>query len=268
MIVDLFIPCFVDQLFPDTALNMVKVLERVGCGVNYDHEQTCCGQPAHNAGYWDHCKEVGEKFIKEFQNDRYIVSPSATCTGFVKNHYGDLFQNSVLHNQCRQVQKNIFEFSDFLVNVLKITDLGAKMEGVAVYHDSCSALREYAHANDARLGGASPSVPRPNGLSEPAGAQGIHREPRLLLSKVRGLELREMNQWDVCCGFGGMFSTKYENLASGMAQQKLKHAEEAGAELIISTDLSCLLHLDGLIKKQNKQMKLMHLVDVLVQGWE
>ena len=240
MIVDLFIPCFVDQFYPNAAMNMVKVLERVGCGVNYNHEQTCCGQPAFNAGYWDHTKEVGEKFIKEFQADRYIVSPSSSCTGFVRNYYGEVFQNSVLHNQCRQVQKNIFEFSDFLVNVLKITDLGAKLDGVATFHDSCSGLREY----------------------------GIHREPRLLLSKVRGLELREMNQADVCCGFGGSFAVKHEAIAVGMAEEKVKHAEETGADYLVSTDMSCLLHLDGYMKKQQKPMKVMHLVDVLAAGWD
>jgi len=240
MIVDLFIPCFVDQLYPDTALNMIKLLERVGCGVNYNHEQTCCGQPAFNAGYFDSCKDVGEKFIKEFQSDRYIVSPSASCSGFVKNYYGEMFHNSALHNQNRQVQKNLFEFSDFLVNILKITDLGAKLEGVATFHDSCSGLREY----------------------------GIHREPRVLLSKVRGLELREMQNTDVCCGFGGTFSTKFENVAVGMAEQKLKMAEDVGAEIIISTDLSCLIHLDSYIKKQNKKIRVMHLVDALAQGWD
>jgi L-lactate dehydrogenase complex protein LldE len=240
MIVDLFIPCFVDQLYPDTALNMIKVLERVGCGVNYNHEQTCCGQPAFNAGYFDSCKEVGEKFIKEFQSDRYIVSPSASCSGFVKNYYGEMFHNSALHNQNRQVQKNLFEFSDFLVNVLKITDLGSKLEGIATFHDSCSGLREY----------------------------GIHREPRVLLSKVRGLELREMQNTDVCCGFGGTFSTKFENVAVGMAEQKLKMAEDIGAEIIISTDLSCLIHLESYIKKQNKKIRVMHLVDALAQGWD
>lgn len=240
MIVDLFIPCFVDQFYPNAAMNMVKVLERVGCGVNYNHEQTCCGQPAFNAGYWDHTKEVGEKFLKEFQADRYIVSPSSSCTGFVRNYYGEVFQNSVLHNQCRMVQKNIFEFSDFLVNVLKITDLGAKLDGVATFHDSCSGLREY----------------------------GIHREPRLLLSKVRGLEVREMNQADVCCGFGGSFAVKHETIAVAMAEEKVKHAEETGADYLVSTDMSCLLHLDGYLKKQQKPMKVMHLVDVLAAGWD
>lgn len=240
MIVDLFIPCFVDQLYPDTALNMIKVLERVGCAVNYNHEQTCCGQPAFNAGQWDACKEVGEKFIREFQNDRYIVSPSSSCPGFVKNYYGEMFHNSVLHNQFRQVQKNMFEFTDFLVNVLKITDLGAVMEGTAVYHDSCAGLREY----------------------------GIHREPRMLLAKVRGLDLKEMEHADSCCGFGGMFAVKHENIAVSMAEQKVLAAEAAGAEYLISTDLSCLLHMDGFIKKQNKNLKVMHIIDVLATGWE
>jgi L-lactate dehydrogenase complex protein LldE len=240
MIVDLFIPCFVDQFYPDCAMNMIKVLERVGCGVNYNHEQTCCGQPAFNAGYWDHCKDVGEKFIKEFQADRYIVSPSASCTGFVRNYYGDVFQNSVLHNQFRQVQKNMYEFSDFLVNILKITDLGARLDGVATFHDSCSGLREC----------------------------GIHREPRVLLSKVRGLELREMNHAEVCCGFGGSFAVKHENIAVAMADEKLKAAEATQADYLISTDMSCLMHIDGFIKKQQKPMKVMHLVDVLAAGWD
>lgn len=240
MIVDLFIPCFVDQFYPNVAMNMIKVLERVGCGVNYNHEQTCCGQPAFNAGYWDHCKEVGEKFIKEFQADRYIVSPSASCTGFVRNYYSEVFQNSVLHNQCRQVQKNMYEFSDFLVNVLKITDLGARLDGVATFHDSCGGLREY----------------------------GIHREPRLLLSKVRGLEMKELNHSDVCCGFGGSFSVKHENIAASMGEEKLRNVESTGAEYLISTDMSCLLHLEGYIRKQNRNLKLMHLVDVLASGWD
>src|SRR3990172_6923593 len=227
MIVDIFIPCFIDQIFPQTALNMVKILERVGCAVNYNPEQTCCGQPAFNAGYWDECKEVGEKFINEFQNERYIVSPTASCTGFVKNYYSKMFHNSVLHNECKSVQKNMYEFSDFMVNVLKVTDLGATLNGVATYHDSCAALREY----------------------------GIKSEPRTLLEKVRGLELREMKDTDLCCGFGGTFTVKFESISVGMAEQKIKNVEETEAEYLISTDTSCLMHMDSYIKKQNKSIK-------------
>lgn len=240
MIVDIFIPCFIDQIYPDTASNMVKILERLGCGVNYNPEQTCCGQPAFNAGYRDECKEVGEKFIREFQNDRYIITPSASCAGFVKNHYPDMFHNSVLHNEYKQIQKNMFEFSDFLVNVLKITDLGAKFEGIATYHDSCSALREY----------------------------GIKREPRLLLEKVRGLELREMAESDTCCGFGGSFAVKMEPVSVALGERKVENALATGADYIISTDSSCLMHMEGYAKKQGRKMKMMHLVDVLASGWD
>lgn len=240
MIVDIFIPCFVDQFYPQTALNMVKVLEKLGCAVNYNPEQTCCGQPAYNGGFVEEAKEVGEKFIREFQNDRYIVTPSASCAGMVKNYYPKMFHNSVMHNSCKQVQKNMYEFSDFLVNVLKITDLGATLKGVATYHDSCSALREY----------------------------GIKREPRVLLEKVRGLSLKEMKDTEMCCGFGGTFSVKYEPIAVGMAEQKVKCAVETEADYLISTDLSCLMHLDGYINKNGNKIKVMHLADVLASGWD
>lgn len=219
---------------------MVKILEKLGCGVNYNPEQTCCGQPAFNAGYWNEAREVGEKFIKEFQNNRYIVSPSASCTGFVKNYYPEMFNNSVLHNELKQIKNNLFEFSDFLVNVLKITNLGATLKGVATYHDSCAALREY----------------------------GIKQEPRTLLSKVRGLEIREMKDTEVCCGFGGTFSAKFEPIAVGMVEQKVKNAMDTKADYIVSTDMSCLLHIDSYIKKQNLNLKVMHITDVLVSGWE
>lgn len=239
MLVDIFIPCFVDQIYPNAALNMIKVLERAGCTVNYNPNQTCCGQPAFNGGYWDQCKEVGEKFIKDFPNDRYIVSPSASCVGMVKNYYPELFHNTVLHNEYKIIQKNIFELSDFLVNVLNVTDIGAKLNGSATYHDSCSGLREI----------------------------GLKKEPRLLLSKVKGLELREMADNETCCGFGGTFSVKYESIAVGMAEQKIINAEATNADYIISTDLSCLMHMEGYLQKHGKKMKVMHLADVLASGW-
>lgn len=239
MIVDLFIPCFIDQLYPETGKNVVKILEKLGCGVNYNVEQTCCGQVAFNSGFWEHAKEIGTKFIHDFPNDRYIVSPSASCVGMVKNYYPELFHNSALHNEYKQIQKNIFEFSDFLVNVLNVTDVGATLEGVATYHDSCAALREC----------------------------NIKQVPRILLEKVKGLELREMKDVETCCGFGGTFSIKYEPISIGMAEQKIENALATEADYLISTDLSCLMHLDGYMKKQPKQMKIMHIADVLASGW-
>ena len=239
MIVDLFIPCFIDQIYPETAFNTIKVLEKAGCKVNYNPAQTCCGQPAFNAGFWDQCKEVAEKFIQDFPNDRYVVSPSASCAGMVKNYYPEIFQDTVQVNQSKTLQKNIFELSDFLVNILKVTDLGARLEGVATYHDACSALRE----------------------------MGIKQSPRTLLANVKGLELREMDETETCCGFGGTFSVKYEPIAVGMAEQKIIHAEKTQAEYLISTDVSCLMHIDGFLKKQKKNMKVMHIADVLASGW-
>jgi len=238
-IVDIFIPCFIDQLYPQTAFNTIKVLEKAGCKVNYNPAQTCCGQPAFNAGYWDQCRDVAEKFIKDFSNDRYIVSPSASCSGMVKNYYPELFQDTVQFNKSKTIQNNIFELSEFLVNILKVTDLGARLDGSATYHDSCSALREL----------------------------GIKSAPRTLLSKVSGLQLKEMEDTETCCGFGGTFSVKYESIAVGMAEQKIINAEKTETEYLISTDVSCLMHLDGYLKKQNKKLKVMHLADVLASGW-
>lgn len=239
MVVELFIPCFVDQLYPETAFNTVKVLEKAGCTVNYNSQQTCCGQPAYNAGYWTEAKEVGTKFLNDFSGSHYIVAPSTSCVGMVKNGFNDLFTNTVVHNTCRTLQGNIFELSDFLVNVLKKTYFGAELDGRAVYHDSCSGLREC----------------------------GIKEEPRLLLSKVHGLEMVEMAETETCCGFGGTFSVKFDAISSAMAEQKINHALAQEAEYIISTDLSCLMHLQGYIDKHSIPIKTMHLADVLSNGW-
>jgi L-lactate dehydrogenase complex protein LldE len=239
MKIDLFVPCFMDQLSPQTAWNTVKVLEKAGCTVSYDPEQTCCGQPAFNAGFWDDAKEVGIKFLKGFAEDSVIITPSASCTGMVKNYYSDLFTNTALHNKCRAVQGNIYELSDFLVNILQFDYFGAELEGRAVYHDSCAALRE-CH---------------------------IKAEPRQLLSKVHGLELIALKDNETCCGFGGTFAVKFDGISTAMAQQKVNYAMEAGADYIISTDASCLMHLQGYIDKNNLPLKTMHLADVLAHGW-
>jgi L-lactate dehydrogenase complex protein LldE len=239
MKVQLFIPCFVDQLYPETAFSTIKLLEKAGCDVSYNPGQTCCGQPAYNAGYWEQAKETGTKFLSDFSETNYIVAPSASCVGMVKNGYNDLFTNTTVHNKCRTLQGNIFELSDFLVNVLKKDYFGAELEGKAVYHDSCSGLRECK----------------------------IREEPRLLLEKVHGLEMMEMKDTDMCCGFGGTFAVKFDAISSAMAEQKVNHALDQDADYIISTDLSCLMHLQGYIDKNNIALKTMHLADVLANGW-
>lgn len=239
MNVSIFIPCFIDQIHPDVGRNMVKVLEKVGCTVHYNPNQTCCGQPAFNAGYWDEARKVGEKFIQDFQTDHYIVAPSASCVGFVKNYYMELFANTTMHNQLKDLQAHLFEFSDFLVNVLKVEDIGATFHGKATYHDSCAALRE-CH---------------------------LKTEPRKLLQNVRGLELVEMPFNETCCGFGGTFSVKFEPISVGMSQDKVSNAMSTDAQYIISTDQSCLLHLQSYISAQNIPLKTLHLADVLASGY-
>lgn len=240
MRVQLFIPCFIDQLYPETAFNMVKVLEKATCEVSYNAKQTCCGQPAFNAGFWDEARTVANKFIKDFDNADYIVAPSASCVGFVKNYYSKLFANSSSHNKMKDIGKRIYEFSSFLTDVLKIYKYGAQLNGKATYHDSCAALREC----------------------------NIKEGPRKLLSNVKGLELVEMVDNETCCGFGGTFAVKFEAISIAMADQKVNHALATGAEYIISTDSSCLLHLDGYIKGKKLPIKTMHIADVLASGWE
>ena len=235
MNVQIFIPCFVDQLYPSVGFNMVKVLEKAGCSVSYNTNQTCCGQPAFNAGFWGEAKDVCKKFLKDFTGNEYIVSPSASCVGFVRNYYMKVFEFSSFLSDYKKLQSNIFELSDFLVNVLHFTDFNATLQATATYHDSCAALREC----------------------------NVKSEPRVLLSKVNGLQLLEMNDVETCCGFGGTFAVKFEPISIAMADQKVANAALTNAQYIISTDMSCLMHLDAYMKKKGMEIKVLHLADVL-----
>lgn len=239
MKVQLFIPCFVDQLFPDAAFNMVKVLRKAGCSVDYNPGQTCCGQPAFNAGFWDDARTVCSKFLGDFNTEDYIVAPSASCVGFVRNYYNKLFTSGEQAAKAKAIGEKIYEFSDFLVNVLGQTNFGARLEGVATYHDSCAALRECK----------------------------LKTEPRQLLQNVEGLHLVEMNDVETCCGFGGTFAVKFEPISINMGEQKVENALATGADYLISTDLSCLMHIDGYIQNKMHPLKIMHLADVLASGW-
>jgi len=240
MRVELFIPCFVDQLYPQTAFNMVKVLEKACCEVHYNTNQTCCGQPAFNAGFHDDARSVASKFLNDFQGTDYIVAPSASCTGFVRNYYPALFENTSSQIEVNALGKRIYEFSEFLTDILKIENYGSEFKAKATYHDSCAALRECK----------------------------IKEGPRKLLQNVRGLELVEMNDNETCCGFGGTFSVKFEPISVAMAEQKITNALASGADYIISTDLSCLMQIDGVIKNKGLNLKTIHLADVLASGWD
>ena len=239
MNVQIFIPCFVDQLYPDTAFNMIKVLEKAGCTVGYNAAQTCCGQPAFNAGFWEEAKAVCTKFLKDFRGSDCIVTPSASCAGFVRNYYSKLFENSSLHHEVVDAGKRIFEFSEFMIEILKVDNVGASLKGKATYHDSCAALRECK----------------------------VKEEPRKLLANVKGLEITEMNDVETCCGFGGTFAVKFEAISVAMAEQKVENALATGADYLISTDHSCLMHLQGYINQKGYKLQTMHLADVLASGY-
>lgn len=239
MNVQIFIPCFVDQLYPQVAFNMVKVLEKAGCTVSYNTSQTCCGQPAFNAGFWGEAKEVCGKFLADFSGSDYIVAPSASCVGFVRNYYTKLFENAPESALAKKTAERVFEFSEFLIHVLKKDDFGASFQGKATYHDSCAALRECR----------------------------IKQEPRQLLSKVKGLELVEMNDVETCCGFGGTFAVKFEPISIAMGDQKITHAKATQADFIISTDMSCLMHIDGCAKNSHAGLEVFHLADILASGY-
>ncbi len=232
MNVQLFIPCFVDQLFPETAFNMARVLENCGCTIRYNPDQTCCGQPAFNAGYWDECRPVAAKFASDFNPHDYIVAPGGSCTGFVRNYFDKLLAAK------QPVQHRLYEFTEFLTQILEVEDVGAALHGTAVYHDACGALREC----------------------------GIKSAPRQLLKHVKGLQLLEVDDCEVCCGFGGTFAVKFEAISTAMAEQKVRNAVASGADYIISTDLSCLMQLDGYIQQHRLSIRTLHIADVLARG--
>jgi len=239
MKVQLFIPCFIDQLYPHVGMQMVKVLQKAGCEVIYNENQTCCGQPAYNAGYLKEARAVSEKFIEDFSGEEVIVAPSGSCVGYVRGSFEALFSDAACHAASKKVVKRVYEFTEFMVSVLQVKDVGASLPGIATYHDACGALREC----------------------------GIKSTPRELLSNVKGLTLREMKECETCCGFGGTFAVKYEPISVGMAQNKVNSALETGAQYLISTDISCLMHIDAYIRKEGISLQTMHIAEVLASGW-
>ena len=238
--VSLFIPCFVDQLYPQTGINMVRVLEAAGkVRVQYNPKQTCCGQVAYNAGFFNEACDVAGKFLNDFDTAvmHYIVAPSASCVGMVRNGYGILLKDKPeLQVSHQRIKPRTYEFSQFLVQILKVERIpGARYEGKVAFHDSCSGLRECK----------------------------IYEEPRKLLQNVSGLELIPLPDSESCCGFGGTFAVKFEAISTGMAQQKVMNAINAGADTLVSTDPSCIMHMDAYVRKEGLPLKIMHIADLL-----
>lgn len=230
--VSIFVTCVVDQLFPQMGIAMVDVLERLGYAVEFREDQTCCGQPAFNSGFRDEARYVAQHFIDVFAGAQYIVLPSGSCASMIKHHYLELFPDDI---GVRHLHDRVWEFSEFLLNVAGVDDVGARLEDVVTYHDACHSLREL----------------------------GIKNGPRQLLANVRGLELREMDAAEECCGFGGTFSVKFPGISGGMARTKIESIQRTGARTLVSADPSCLMQLQGAIHRAGLPIRTMHLAEVL-----
>jgi L-lactate dehydrogenase complex protein LldE len=232
----LFVTCIVDQLFPKVGLAMADVLERAGWQLDFPEAQTCCGQPAFNSGYHAEARIVAKHLLTVFRDSEYIVVPSGSCTSMITHHYEDLFQKEQEWLElARQVKSRVYEFSRFLLEVAKVEDVGARLDEVVTYHDSCHALREL----------------------------GVKEGPRRLLGHVSGLELREMSISEECCGFGGTFSVKFPGTSGGMVRTKVESIVATGANVVVSVDSSCLMQLQGAISRAGLPIRTMHLAEVL-----
>ena len=233
----LFIPCFVDQLLPEVGLDMARVLRRAGCDVDFFEEQTCCGQPAFNSGDWRDASPMAERFVRIFGTAESVVCPSGSCAAMVRRFYPELLEGTRAGEEARRLGERVFEFSEFLVRVMGVTEIGASFPHRVTYHDACHTLREL----------------------------GIREEPRRLLAAVRGLTLVEMANAEECCGFGGTFSTKFPAISAAMGESKAAGAERAEAEFVTSTDPSCLLQIDGILRRRNSSVRAIHLASILAR---
>lgn len=234
--VSIFVTCIVDQLFPRVGLAMVDVLERLGFAIDFREQQTCCGQPAFNSGYRDEARAVARHFQKVFLGAEYIVVPSGSCTSMLSHHMAEMFEpGTPEHSEALNLHPRVYEFSRFLTEIAKVDDVGARLPAIATYHDSCHALRELK----------------------------VKSGPRRLLSKVRDLELREMDIAEECCGFGGTFSVKFADVSGAMARTKVESIKRTGAGVVVSIDSSCLMQLQGSLDRSGVHVRTMHLAEVL-----
>lgn len=234
--VALFITCIGDQFYPQVGESVVRILRRVGATVTFNPQQTCCGQPAFNTGYRDEAREVAIRNLDLFEDADYVVTPSGSCSTMFRVFYPELFANEPdLLQKVEKLRQRFYEFSEFLVKVMKTEDLGASFPHRVAYHDSCHLLREL----------------------------GIETEPRRLIAAVKGLEMVELKDNKVCCGFGGTFSVKFPDVSVAMARDKLRAAVAAGAEYLVANDAGCLMHLAGYIHREKLPIQTMHLAELL-----
>lgn len=234
--VSLFVTCLVDQLFPQIGMAMASVLESLGCEVDFPEAQTCCGQPAFNSGYRAEARSVALYFLDVFKASEVIVVPSGSCTAMITHHFAELFADEPANlRRVESLGARVWEFAKFLTEVACVEDVGARMDAVATFHDGCHGLREL----------------------------GIHAAPRRLLARVRGLELREMDPAGECCGFGGTFSVKFDEVSGALARDKVDAIVRSGADTVVSLDPSCLMQIQGALSRAGLKIRTLHLAEVL-----
>ncbi len=234
--VGLFVTCLVDLFRPSVGFASLKLLEDAGCVVEVPEAQTCCGQPAYNSGDRDDAKAVARGVIAAFEPCDYIVAPSGSCTGMIKKHYPELFAGDREWGpRSEALAAKTFELVSFLTDVLGVTSVSARHQGSVTYHDSCSGLREL----------------------------GIQHQPRQLLKSVAGLDLKELPDADVCCGFGGTFCVKYPDISNAIVEEKTTQIASTGAETLLAGDLGCLLNMAGKLKREGHATKSRHVAEVL-----
>ncbi len=238
MRVALQITCINDALFPDTGRAMVTLLRRLGVDVEFPAAQTCCGQPMVNTGYLDEAVPALRSFVSAFQGYDAIVTPSGSCAGSARHQHQAVARRSGDPSLVAAVEKTsprVFELSEFLVDVLGVTDVGAAFPHTVTYHPTCHSLRML----------------------------GVGDRPRLLLEQVRGLRLVDLPAAEECCGFGGTFAMKNADTSVAMGSDKARHVRESGAEILVAGDNSCLMHVGGLLSRQRSGVRTMHLAEVL-----
>ncbi len=235
MKVSLFITCLADVFYPEVGMDVVEVLERAGCEVDFPEGQTCCGQPAYSTGYLEEAKEAMKQMITTFADSEYVVTPSGSCAYMFKE-YPEFFKgDSHWEDKAKKLADKTYEFSQFLVEVLKVEDVGASFEGRATYHKSCHMTR----------------------------LLGVKDAPMTLLKNVEGLKLEPLPRSQDCCGFGGTFSVKMGDISSAMVDEKVEHIKETGADVLIGGDCGCLMNIGGRIKREELPIKVMHLAEML-----
>ena len=235
MKVSLFVTCLCEMFYANVAKDVVEILERLGCEVEFPEGQVCCGQPAYNSGYIKDARKGAKQMIKTFENSDYIVAPSGSCSAMFKE-YPDMFQDDpVWHRRAEAVANKTYEFTQFIVDVLGIEDLGVSFPAKATYHTSCHMLR----------------------------LLGVEEAPFKLLRHVKGLELVPLpNSYD-CCGFGGTFAVKMASVSEQMVDEKIKHVVETEAEVLIGADNGCLMNIKGRINRNGLPIKVMHIAEIL-----